>query len=367
MALLITLSLTLSISQLKKHLRALAEGDLTQLAHIPNRDELGELGQTYNATLRALGQLARQLESQSRQVSTAVVALTSYARKNVSGSSQQSASINQITSTTHQLAATAQAIFNQAANVTEAVTSSYQEALNVQSVVEKMNEAHQRGQDTLLLTTSRLGSLSQEVYTIEAARASLTTAFSETSQVVEGVDEVAQQTHLLALNAAIEAASAGEYGERFSQIAQEVRALSQKATLGARKTASLLEVMGDAITQLAHACDRALELAKLAGSDTEQSQQVLAELLALSLQVREAALVIVGRVEGANTLAKEIGVATGQQKSATEQVLASLRDMAQLTQQTFQTAKESQEVTSGLDQSATQLLVSARLFKLAAY
>jgi methyl-accepting chemotaxis protein len=86
-ALLLTAAMTEPINLLRQRLTELAKGDLTGLAEIINRDELGDLGQTFNTTISSLTSLIRQLYNQSQQISVATQELNVQAMGQVAGSS----------------------------------------------------------------------------------------------------------------------------------------------------------------------------------------------------------------------------------------------------------------------------------------
>lgn len=240
------------------------------------------------------------LKEAALQVSGAAIQIKAASHDQASGAAEQSASIIEATSTVEQLARTAQHIAKNAQAVSAAAERTLAGMTEIQAKVSRTAKQ--------ILT---LGEKSQLI-----------------GNIVKIIDDLAEQTNLLALNAAIEAAHAGEAGKGFAVVASEVRKLSERSSESTNEIRSLItEIQAETNAAVMGVEDATKQVAK--GLDL----------------VQESVL-----------QAKEISMATGQQKSAAEQVVIAMKNIDEVVKQFVTSTKQTVTSASQLDQQAERLM-----------
>ena len=207
-----------------------AFGIVAVLLLIPFRNQTRAL-RSQNERLRvALSEIeARQLHTEA--ASHEVLKLTNELKTNASqqalGSHEQVSGLLEVSQAVTELSATAASIAGYAERVDQAAflmsESSRQIEDSTELVVEQVRQGSAAVAQTIVVSNEVAGLYQQLLEFI----AGLETRSASTRRILDLLSTIAAETHLLSLNAAIEAAGAGQAGERFRVVAQEVKRLGR--------------------------------------------------------------------------------------------------------------------------------------------
>jgi methyl-accepting chemotaxis protein len=239
-----------------------------------------------------LKRMVNHVHNAGLQISTASAQIRSASEEQATGAAQQSSGVSEVTTTIEELNTTATRIAKNAESVAKLAGDTLS---GMQEINAKVNDTARK--------ILALGEKSQSI-----------------GNITKLIDDIADQTNLLALNAAIEAARAGEVGRGFAVVAQEVRKLAERSSESTEEIRQIInEIQGET-------------------NATIMSIEGSTNWVKKGLDM----------IEETAKSAKEISIATQQQKFASEQVVQAMREIDSVTKQFVSSTRQSAA-------SATQL------------
>jgi methyl-accepting chemotaxis protein len=326
-----------TVEDLSSALAQAAQGDLSVRveSEAVSEELLHQLAAAFDDTLGNLRGLVGHIRIGGDQIVASAVQLLASAEQHAASATEQSSAVSETTSTIEELAATAAQIAETSESVARYAAETLRHAEDGRVAVSASVDA----MDTIAVRVEQIG----------GRAISLGEKGLEIGRILDVINDLADQTNLLALNAAIEAARAGENGRGFAVVAAEVRKLAERAQQSTGQIQTIVsEIQAETTATILASEEGSKEVRK--GSE-------------LARGVVDALERISGMVDETTTAAKEISVATQQQRSASEQVVAAMSQVSDVSRQYAVGSKESAAAASELSNLAADLRASIAQFK----
>jgi methyl-accepting chemotaxis protein len=305
-------------------LAKMAEGDLTVRITSSHKGDHELIKNSINA-------VAESLNKALNDVSEAVAATASAS--------------NQISSSTEEMAAGASEQTQQtteiAGGIEEMTRTIFETTKNVSIAAEAANGAGTKAKEGAHVVEDTIEGMNRIAIVVKKSAETvqeLGKSSDQIGEIVQVIDDIADQTNLLALNAAIEAARAGEQGRGFAVVADEVRKLAERTTKATKEIAVMIRQIqkdtGAAVSSMEEGTkevEYGKEQANKAGTSLKEIMESSQKVVDIITQVAAASEQQSSTAEEISKSIEAISSVSQQSAAGTQQIARAAEDLNRLT------------------------------------
>ena len=318
-------------------LEALSKGDLTVSVEMDKDSYLNELAIDLEKSIKELRRTLLHVQESVAATASASNQISSSTEEMAAGAQEQSSQTGEVASAIEEMTTTILQSAKNSEDAAIAAKNSGQIAKEGGAVVRDTVE----GMDRIAKVVKKSAD------TVQA----LGNSSNQIGEIVQVIDDIADQTNLLALNAAIEAARAGEQGRGFAVVADEVRKLAERTTKATKEIASMIK-------QIQHDTTEAVESMNEGTKEVEKGK-ILADKAGASLEQ------IIKSTDEVMDIIAMLAAATNEQSAASEQISKNVESINNVAQESAsgiqQIAKASEDLnrlTNSLEEAVSQFKIN---------
>lgn len=315
---------------------AKGDGDLTKRIDTNSNDEMRNLGDNINIFIKNVHGVIVNVGEQSQSLTSASSELAATTEELSSTFNEQAAQVTDVASAMEEMSASS-------SEVLHSVDSSL-------STAEEATEKTRHGIEILSKAVDDMTEIKTNISGLSEVIGQLNESSKQIGDILNVIDDIAEQTNLLALNAAIEAARAGEHGRGFAVVADEVRKLAERTQKATGEVEVIIKTLQHESNSASVNMDRALV-------SVTRGSEVVNETSLIFAEVSSA-------IENVNSNNSLVGAAVREESSTIASVNDNIQVIASAVEESSRAVSEVASTVADLQRLAIEQENMIRKFKV---
>lgn len=301
-----------------------AKGDLTVTVNPERDDDIAKLFNGFNEAVNNIRNIVVMVTEAIDATASASTQISASTDQLAAGAHEQSAQTLEVASAVEQMAKTILETTSNATRASESARNSGVIAIEGGKVVSETINGMNKIAEVV----------TQAAYTVK----DLGKSSDKIGEIVQVIDDIADQTNLLALNAAIEAARAGEQGRGFAVVADEVRKLAERTTKATKEIAIMIKQIQKETNEAVHSMEKGTDEVNSGKHLAQKAETALHQIINSSNEVVDNVAQVAAASEeqssAAETISKNveaISAVTNESAAGTQEIAKAAEDLSRLT------------------------------------
>jgi len=314
-----------AIRRLLDEMVDLSDGDLTIEATV-TEDITGAIADSVNQAVEEMRSLVTTINETSVRVSASAQETRGTALRLEEASDHQRNQIEKASETVR--------------SMSQAMNEMAEESGKSAAIAQQSVDIAAAGGATVRRTIAGMDNIREQIQETSKRIKRLGESSQEIGNIVELIEDIADQTNILALNAAMQAAMAGEAGRGFAVVADEVQRLAERSANATKQIDALVKTIqadtNEAVSSMESSTSEVVGGARLA----EDAGEALQKVEQVSQEIAEATQTIAARLQlhsqeavSINDTMNVIQQITSQTSEGTEQTTQSIETLAKMAEQ----------------------------------
>jgi methyl-accepting chemotaxis protein len=340
-------------------------GDLTvSVEGRPRRDEIGQLGKSFNQMMGQITRLVEQTNKSASQVLTTSSELLNAAKQTMTSAKEIAVATEEIANGASSLAIEAERGNNLTHDISDKMKQAVDTNTHMGLVASNIKESSEQGMTYMNELTEKTGSTEEKVGTMVEKVGKLKDSTASIRKILDLLGNMTKQTNILSLNATIEAARAGVAGKGFMVVADEIRKLAEQSKENIGMVAGITETIQGEIDETVNVLQEAYPMFQDQIQSVKETSEIFMSvnrhMTSFVNQLGEVTESI--RVLEANQ--RELTETIGNVSSVSEESSATSEEVASLSNEQLSVSQGLTKLAQDLNSLSEELKESLSKFKI---